>query len=77
MDPGLVDPLNNNFALMSTSPGRDSGTSLVSVFSIDNQDAADPSLPDIAAPVIRTGIWDRGAYEYVLRNGFLFYYQSP
>jgi hypothetical protein len=64
MDPGLVDPENYNFSLMAGSPGRDSGTNLTSVFSIDNHDAADPTLPTFTAPIIRTGIWDRGAYEY-------------
>lgn len=64
MDPGLIDPQNHNFALMATSPARDSGTDLTSVFSIDNHDAADPRLPAITAPIIRTGVWDRGAYEY-------------
>jgi hypothetical protein len=62
--PGLIDPQNHNFALMATSPARDSGTDLTSVFSIDNHDAADPILPAITAPIIRTGVWDRGAYEY-------------
>jgi hypothetical protein len=37
---------------------------MVSVFSIDNHDSANPTLPAITAPVIRTGVWDRGAYEY-------------
>lgn len=64
MNPGLVDPQNYNFALMATSPARDSGVDLTSVFSIDNHDAADPRLPAIPAPIIRTGVWDRGAYEY-------------
>jgi len=64
MDPGLIDPQNHNFALMATSPARDSGTDLTSVFSIDNHDAADPRLPTITAPNIRAGAWDRGAYEY-------------
>ena len=62
--PGLVDPQNHSFALMATSPARDLGTDLTSVFSIDNHDAADPTLPAITAPIIRTGVWDRGAYEY-------------
>jgi hypothetical protein len=64
MDPGLIDPQNHNFALMATSPARDSGTDLTSIFSIDNHDAADPGLPAITAPIIRTGVWDRGAHEY-------------
>ena len=64
MDPGLVDPQNLNFALMADSPARDSGTDLTGVFDIDNHDAVDPSLPAIAAPIIRTGVWDIGAYEY-------------
>jgi hypothetical protein len=64
VNPGLVDPQNNNFALGSTSPARDSGTNLIFIFSIDNHDAADPTLPTITAPIIRTRVWDRGAYEY-------------
>jgi len=64
VDPRLVDPQNHNFALMATSPARDSGIDLTSAFSIDNHDAADPTLPAINAPIIRTGVWDRGAYEY-------------
>jgi hypothetical protein len=64
VDPGLVDPQNHNFALMATSPARDSGTDLTSVFNIDNHDAADPSLPAITAPITRTDTWDIGAYEY-------------
>ncbi len=62
-DPGLVDPLNRNFALTFTSPARGSGTDLTTVFHIDDHDAADPKLPEISAPVIRTGDWDRGAFE--------------
>jgi parallel beta-helix repeat protein len=64
MDPGLVDPQSHNFTLMSTSPARDSGTDMTSVFSIDNHDAADPTLPAITEPTIRISPWDRGAYEY-------------
>lgn len=64
MDPGLVDPQNYDFALTDSFPARDSGIDLTSVFGIDNHDAADASLPAIAAPVIHTGAWDRGAYEY-------------
>ena len=64
MDPELIDPQNHNFALVPTSPARDSGTDLTDVFHIDNHDAAEPSLPAITAPIIRTGVWDRGAYEY-------------
>lgn len=64
MDPGLIDPQNYNFALMATSSARDSGTDLTNVFNIDNHDAADPSLPAITVPIIRTGAWDIGAYEY-------------
>jgi hypothetical protein len=64
MDPELVDPQNHNFALIATSPARDSGTGLSGVFEIDNHDAADPALPAIAPPIIRAGAWDRGAYEY-------------
>jgi hypothetical protein len=63
VDPGLVDPQNQNFALMATSPAHDSGIDLANVFGIDNHAAADPTLPDITAPIIRTGVWDRGAYE--------------
>lgn len=65
MDPKLVDPQNRNFALQASSPGRDSGTNLGGVFEIDNHDAADPRLPAILAPILRTGAWDRGAYEYL------------
>jgi hypothetical protein len=64
MEPGLVNPQNHNFALMATSPARDSGTDLSNVFGNDNHDAADPRLPSMTAPIIRTGVWDRGAYEY-------------
>jgi hypothetical protein len=64
INPGFVDPQNFNFALVATSPARDSGTALTSVFAIDNHDAADPTLPAIIAPIIRTSLWDRGAYEY-------------
>jgi parallel beta-helix repeat protein len=64
MDPELVDPQNHNFALMATSPARDSGRDLTTVIAIDNHDAGDPSLPAITAPIIRTGVWDIGAYEY-------------
>jgi hypothetical protein len=63
-DPGLVNPQNGNFSLLPSSLGRDSGIDLSSAFSIDNHDAADPTLPDILAPTIRTSLWDRGAYEY-------------
>jgi hypothetical protein len=64
IDPKLVDPQNNNFALIATSPARDSGSNQNSIFSIDHHAAADPSLPSITAPINRTGVWDRGAYEY-------------
>ncbi len=63
MDPKLMDPLNRNFTLQVSSPGRNSGANLGSVFIIDNHDAADPRLPAILAPIFRTGVWDRGAYE--------------
>jgi hypothetical protein len=63
-EPGLVDPQNSNFALLASSPARDSGTDLSSVLMIDNHDAADPSLPVITAPVVRTDAWDMGAFEY-------------
>jgi parallel beta-helix repeat protein len=63
VDPGLVDPLNRDFTLAIASPALDSGTDLTGVFSIDNHDAADPALPSIVAPIVRTGVWDRGAYE--------------
>jgi len=64
VDPGLVDPENHDFTTTTTSPARDSGTDLASVFNVDNHDAADPRLPAITAPIIRTGVWDRGAYEH-------------
>ena len=64
VDPKLVDPQNHNFTLNSSSPARDSGIGLINVFNIDNHDAADPRLPVISAPIFRTGVWDRGAYEY-------------
>lgn len=62
-DPRLVNPQNDNFALALTSPARDSAIDLTSIFSIDNHDAANPKQPIISAPVIRTGIWNRGAFE--------------
>jgi hypothetical protein len=63
MEPGLVDPINYIFSLLISSPARDSGRDLSSVFRIDNHDAAIPTLPAITPPLIRTGVWDRGAYE--------------
>jgi hypothetical protein len=63
-DPRLVAPETHNFSLAAGSPARDSGTSLSGVFGIDNHDAADPALPVITAPIVRTGVWDRGSYEY-------------
>lgn len=62
--PGLINPTNHNFALSVTSPARDSGTNLSGIFTVDNHDASDPSLPVILGPVLRVNLWDRGAYEY-------------
>jgi hypothetical protein len=64
INPELVDPQNQNFALKVTSPARDSGIDLSNVFRIDNPDAVDPLLPYATAPTVRTNPWDRGAYEY-------------
>ncbi len=64
VDPGLADPEHYNFAITATSEARDSGDALTGIFGIDNHDAADPALPAITAPIIRTSAWDRGAYEY-------------
>jgi len=65
IDPRLVDPLQGNFAPGTTSPARDSGADLTQVFSIDNHDATDPTLPIIAGPVLRSGTWDVGVYEFL------------
>jgi len=64
VDPGLAEPEHYNFAITATSEARDSGEALTGIFGIDNHDAADPALPAITAPIIRTSAWDRGAYEY-------------
>jgi hypothetical protein len=61
--PGLVDPQSNNFSLQLNSPARDSGVDLSAVLGIDNHDADIPTLPAITAPIIRTGVWDRGVFE--------------
>lgn len=64
VNPKLVDPQNQNYAIVATSLARDSGIDLASEFLIDNHDATDPTLIAITAPMIRISFWDRGAFEY-------------
>lgn len=64
IDPELFDPDHGDFSLSATSPALNSGIGLTAVFSVDNHDAAEPTLPGITAPTVRTGLWDIGVYEH-------------
>lgn len=63
IDPRLVNPEGQNFALASNSPARNSAMDFNEIFNIDNHDSPNPTLPFITAPIFRGSIWDRGAFE--------------
>jgi hypothetical protein len=58
MDPKMIDPVNANFRLQSTSPAINAGTNLTSLgIATLNSDKAGITRPP-------TGAWDIGAYQY-------------
>lgn len=68
-DPGLNNPVIQDFTLKSNASAIDKGTNLSSYFTVDNHNAATPGIIVGTQPIIRSGVWDIGAYEYVSGRG--------
>lgn len=65
-DPNLVNPSSGDFSIGSSAYAKDKG-STISTFSVDNHDAANPTLAGLTQLIFRpqNSAWDIGAYEYV------------
>ncbi len=63
-NPGLTNPAGGNFSISSGSYAKDKGTDLSATFDVDNHNAATPSTLPGTQPIVRSGTWDIGAYEY-------------